>query len=228
MNTFELSKNLFNYSIDNPDKLKPGHIAIYFFALNLANKLGWPETFGIPTDMAMAHTGIKSNNTYLNYLNELFDFGLLKIIKRSKNQWQCNIIAISKISTAHDIAHEKHMIQHTKSTQYSTDSIIKPKTIKPKTNKTINISFDVFWDLYDHKTGSKEKAKKKWESLSDSVREKIIDHLPIFKKRHPEKEFRKHPQTYLNQKVWEAEDEWNEPVSDDGRYIPGQMKGMPW
>ena len=37
----------------------------------------------------------------------------------------------------------------------------KGKEIKGKEIKEINISFDIFWDLYDKKVGDKEKLKKK-------------------------------------------------------------------
>ena len=42
-------------------------------------------------------------------------------------------------------------------------------TFDKKTVKDINIEFDVFWDLYDKKIGSKSKCVKKWESLNEKV-----------------------------------------------------------
>ena len=79
--------------------------------------------------------------------------------------------------------------------------------LNSKDNKksNINISFDEIWNLYDYKTGTKEKLRKKWESLTDIEREKIKIHVPLYVKSTPDKQFRKHFQTYLNNRGWEDE-----------------------
>lgn len=78
----------------------------------------------------------------------------------------------------------------------------KEKEIK---NININIDFDIFWDLYDKKVGDKVKLKKKWDSLTDKERETAITHIPLYKKSKPDKQFRKDPQTYLNNKSFNDE-----------------------
>lgn len=78
------------------------------------------------------------------------------------------------------------------------------QTTKPK-SKPINIPFDVFWSLYDKKVGDKSKLKKKWEGLTEAERQKAIDTIPAYVKSTPNKQFRKHPQTYLNNKGWNDE-----------------------
>ena len=81
----------------------------------------------------------------------------------------------------------------------------KGKEIKGKEIKEINISFDIFWDLYDKKVGDKEKLKKKWASLQDKDRSQIIDYIPKYKMIQPEKKFRKDPQTFFNNSSWNDE-----------------------
>ena len=81
----------------------------------------------------------------------------------------------------------------------------KGKEIKGKEIKEINISFDIFWDLYDKKVGDKEKLKKKWESMQDMERQSIIDYIPRYKVTQPDKKFRKDPQTFFNNKSWNDE-----------------------
>ena len=81
----------------------------------------------------------------------------------------------------------------------------KGKEIKGKEIKEINISFDIFWDLYDKKVGDKVKLKKKWESLQDSDRKSIIDYIPKYKNIQPDKKFRKDPQTFFNNSSWNDE-----------------------
>lgn len=72
-------------------------------------------------------------------------------------------------------------------------------------NNKINIPFASFWDTYDKKVGDKFKVKRKWESLSNKDREKIMNVLPEYIEATPDKQFRKHPMTYLNNKGWEDE-----------------------
>ena len=79
------------------------------------------------------------------------------------------------------------------------------KRKETKLNKTINISFDSFWDLYDKKTGEKNKLSEKWNKLSDLEREAIMKYIPNYKLCQPDKKFRKDPQTFLNKCSWNDE-----------------------
>jgi hypothetical protein len=69
----------------------------------------------------------------------------------------------------------------------------------------INIPFDVFWNLYDKKKGDKEYLKEKWASFTNTVREEIIAYIPAYKNAQPDKQFRKDPKTFFNQKAWKDE-----------------------
>ena len=53
MNSYELSRAWFNFCFENPDKVNPNHSAIYFFAIEHCNRLGWKDKFGFPSQMAM-------------------------------------------------------------------------------------------------------------------------------------------------------------------------------
>lgn len=72
-------------------------------------------------------------------------------------------------------------------------------------NNTVNITFNEFWDLYDKKVGNKDLLEKKWLKLKDSEREQIMVYLPKYKISKPDKQFRKNPDTFLNQRGWEHE-----------------------
>lgn len=65
--------------------------------------------------------------------------------------------------------------------------------------------FDKFWDLYGKKVGEKGKIKRKFLSLSKADRVKIFETLPAYIASTPDKQYRKHPQTYLNNRSWEDE-----------------------
>ena len=81
-------------------------------------------------------------------------------------------------------------------------------------NNTINKNnmpdFDKFWNLYDYKTG-KDKAIKAWKRIFSDDKKKIFEVLPAYIQSTPNKQFRKHPATWLNGKHWE--DEIIQPIS---------------
>lgn len=107
VNLYLILRNLFNFSYENPDLIKPSHIAIYLFAVDRNNRMGWKEKFGLPTDDAMEATGIKSKTTYYKAVRGLEDMELIKIFELSKNQNTANIIsipAVSKFKLANDTA----------------------------------------------------------------------------------------------------------------------------
>lgn len=65
--------------------------------------------------------------------------------------------------------------------------------------------FDEFWNDYDKKVGDKEKLRKKWQNICVRDRKIIKDHIPKYKLAQPDKQYRKNPETYLNQKSWNDE-----------------------
>jgi uncharacterized protein YdaU (DUF1376 family) len=69
-------------------------------------------------------------------------------------------------------------------------------------DKNINIDFDFFWNDYDKKVGDKQKLKNKWNKLSDKDRNDIMNYLPLYIEAVPDKQFRKNPETFLNNKSW--------------------------
>lgn len=66
-------------------------------------------------------------------------------------------------------------------------------------------SFENFWDDYDKKIGNKGKLSRLWDKLSDDDKLKIKAYIPRYKAAKPDKQFRKNPQTFLNNKGWEDE-----------------------
>ena len=76
--------------------------------------------------------------------------------------------------------------------------------------------FDEFWEAYDKKTG-RTNAEKKWSNLSQGDRELILQHVPKYVKATPDKQYRKNPTTYLNQKAWLDED-----LPSNGKQVDGR------
>lgn len=140
INGYNLSRNWFNFCFANPEKIKPNHGALYFFCIEQCNRLGWKEKFGLPSSLAMETVGIKSHNTYLATVRDLVEFGFIKIIEKSKNQFTANIIALVNFDKAPIEALDRALINHTtkqgESTYQSTDSINKQETINQKQETT--------------------------------------------------------------------------------------------
>jgi len=187
MNSYELSRNFFDWSFENPHKVTPNHIALYFFCIEHCNRLGWKQNFGLPTTMAKEAIGIRSYNTYIKTLNDLVDFGFIIMIEKSKNQYSSNIIAISNFNKAHDKALDKamikHMIKQDESTVQSIDSINKHKTINNKQITIIEVEdyfiengyrkdvaekFYNYYNVSDWKDAKGNKVKN-WKQKAQSV-----------------------------------------------------------
>ena len=62
-------------------------------------------------------------------------------------------------------------------------------------------SFDDFWDLYDKKI-NRGKCEKKWNKQKQEVREEIMMHVEEYVKATPDEQYRKNPETYLNNSSW--------------------------
>ena len=145
MDVFKLSRQWFDWSFENPELIKPNHTALYFFIIEQCNRLGWKENFGLPTTMSKEAIGIKSYNTYIDTLNDLVEWGFIKMIEKSKNQYSSNIVAISNFDIAHNKALDKALIKHaskqSESTGESIDSIDIQETIEPETrNNSTSLS----------------------------------------------------------------------------------------
>lgn len=204
MNSYELSRNWFNWCFENPEKISPNHTAMYFFIIEHCNRLGWKEKFGLPMEMTKDAIGIKNYRTYSNTLNDLIEWGFITLVQKSKNQYSSNVIAIVKNTKANTKALDKAMQTHS---QKQVESIV--CIDKPNNNITIEqinniFSFDEFWNLYDKKTDRK-KCEDKYKKLSLVQIEKIKSALPIYIKSKPDVQYRKNPLTWLNGECWNDE-----------------------
>lgn len=65
-------------------------------------------------------------------------------------------------------------------------------------------TFEDFWNLYDKKE-DRPKCEKKWKKIQQEAREKIMLHVDDYVKATPDKQYRKHPATYLNNESWNDE-----------------------
>ena len=251
LDVYKLNRSFWDFAFENPTKIKPNHVAIYQFAIEHCNRLGWKKEFGFPTSMVLEATGIKSYSVFKTTFDELVNYGFIQVIEYSKNQWSSNIIALKENYKANIKALDKALIKHTSKhkqcTCQSTDSINiqlynitnlqctnilsyvsdlksdliecflnsievddlkdfleERKKVAPK-KESQKIDFEIVWDLYDKKKGDKDKLKIRWDKLSFTIQQLIIEHIPKYKKEQPDKQFRKHFETYLNNKSYNDE-----------------------
>ena len=92
-------------------------------------------------------------------------------------------------------------------------------------------NFKEWWELYDKKRG-KEKCYLKWRKMTLKEQQACIDATPAYVASTPDKQFRKDPLTYLNQKSWNDEiinrnhkDELRQQRLDDAAAIIAKYAG---
>ena len=197
MNSYKLTKVFFAWALENPEQINPNLAALYFYAIELCNSLGWKPKFTILTGQAMASIGIKSYHTYIKAFNELEKAGFIEVVTRSRNQYTANIIALSYFAEAQDEAPIKaseeadentdfantmlcqNLTKHTTKHSQSKDSI--HKTIK--TNNLQNLKHLRTFLQNDQKTPPKETVlnfSQFWELYDKKV--KKVRAEKIFKK----------------------------------------------
>lgn len=209
MNSYELSRNWFNWCFENPEKISPNHTAMYFFIIEHCNRLGWKEKFGLPMEMTKDAIGIKNYRTFTNTLNDLIEWGFIKLLQKSKNQYSSNVIAIAKNTKAKTKALDKAMQMHCQKQVHDIVCIDKPNnniTIEQINNI---LSFDQFWEMYGKKTDRK-KCEIKYKKLSLDQIEKIKVSLPHYIKSQTNIQYRKNPLSWLNGECWNDEVKPNE------------------
>jgi len=153
MNSYELSRAWFDYSFNHPDKIKPIHTSIYFFAIEHCNRLGWKTKFGFPTSMVLEATGIKSYSSYKKHFDEIVEFGFFKVHEYSKNQYSSNVIELTLNTKANNKALDKALSKHSIKQLQSTVSINKQVTIEQGTIEQRKLSFGESLQPYVEKFG---------------------------------------------------------------------------
>lgn len=230
-NGYVLTSKWFNFAAENSKRVECKHTATYLYIVEQFNKRNWVEVIGLPTDFTMTVLNIGSYKTYKKVIEDLIEFGFIKIVEKAKNQNTSNKIALVKNTKADTKAIPKHIPKQVESDYHSTSSI--DKLLNIETIKLINnnaalidnnlskwikqeiensmpenekaTAFELFWSKYPKKV-AKDKCKKKFLSLSNDDIETIKNTIDGFLSHKPFPTYNHpNPETYLNQKRWQDE-----------------------
>ncbi len=172
----------------------------------------WKETFdNLPDEYAGKL--IKHIFAYVNDENPITDDLVIKAVfpnikntlKRDLEKWENQLEqrreAGRKSAELRKAKSNDRSISYNEPTRNPTvnDNVSVSVSVSDKNKE--DISFDEFWDLYDKKV-SREKAEKKWNTLSAKDKELIMQFIPKYKEYQPDKKFRKDPTTFFNNKTW--------------------------
>lgn len=186
---YELSRKWFDFCFENQDRINVNHTALYMWYLEKWNRSGHVQKLSITTSESMMAIGIKNHNTYSKTLKDLIEFGFIEMVKKSFNQYQCNIISLSqksskqskksaldksimlsqkssKQSESIDKAPYKATVKHHTKQSESIDSINKPlnqETIKPINQETTE-------DIFSLKNSQKNFEEIKMPFTSENFR----------------------------------------------------------
>lgn len=181
INGYSLSRQWFDFADDNPEKIKPAHGILWHYLIELNNKVNWKEKFGLPTVCSMEALGIKSYNTYKATLDDLIEFGFIKLITKSQNQYTSNIVALSNFNKAPYKALDKALTKHTTE---QNDIYKQEKTIQTVINNEPFMS-DAFSTDYTPSTIFYSLAYQLWMQCYDNRVTKKIKPI-ILQKAKPE------------------------------------------
>lgn len=103
MNGYQLTRQWFEWRFNNPGKLSSSHAELYFYIVDRWNYFNQKSEFGLPRLHTMEVLSIGSRNTYKKLFNDLIEYGFIKLIRESSNQYHhASIIALSKFEQAPD------------------------------------------------------------------------------------------------------------------------------
>ena len=144
-NGYDLSRKWFDFAFEHSE-VKCQHTALFMWIIELNNRLGWKEQFGIPTNATMEGLHIGNKRTYLDALSDLAKWNFIQIISESKNQYSSTIISIcrSKKATALHTALDTALIQHSNGIEHSIEHSSAPidkqrnqETKKQRNNRVV-------------------------------------------------------------------------------------------
>jgi hypothetical protein len=140
------------------------------------------------------------------FIPKFIDFQYGRELKYSNPAVRSVIEVLKKYQLIDYIPKTKIIEGATKELQSTLQGVKDKDKVKDKIKDENNtrFTFETFWKLYDKNTG-KDKCLKRWKTISDNDKKLILNSLHKYIIATPNKQFRKNPFTYLQEKSWEDE-----------------------
>lgn len=100
MNGYQLTDAWFEFRFQHPEKVTHAHTELYFYLVYHWNKLSQKEKIGLPSAVTMEATGIRNYKTYRKCIQDLAEFGFIRIVSEAINQHQAMVVAWGKNTKA--------------------------------------------------------------------------------------------------------------------------------
>lgn len=104
---YSLSRQWFEFTFETEEMITPTHTALYFWIVELNNRLQWKPVIGLPTGYSMQAIGLKTYRSYKKTFDDLIRWGFIELKAKSHNQHTCNQIALVLKSKAQSKAKQK-------------------------------------------------------------------------------------------------------------------------
>lgn len=179
-NGYDLSRRWFDFAFENAEA-KCQHTALFMWIIELNNRLGWKEQFGLPTHATMEGLHIGNKSTYINALRDLAKWNFIQIVSESKNQYASTVVSLcrSKKVTAQVTALDTALIQQSNGIDMGSVPIDKQRnqeTKKPRNNRVV-FTPPTENDIYNFMGILNTKAGGKWDEAKINTESKnCFDH----------------------------------------------------
>lgn len=142
-NGYDLSRRWFDFAFEHAEA-KCQHTALFMWIIELNNRLGWKEQFGLPTHATMEGLHIGNKSTYINALRDLAKWNFIQIVKESKNQYASTVVSLcrSKKATAQVTALDTALIQQSNDIDTGSVPIDKQRNQETKKPRNNDIGLD--------------------------------------------------------------------------------------
>lgn len=146
---------------------------------------------------------LKNIEKTLNQLPENIKKIYVEFVKPPDSLYTASIQPVDTLSTA--CRHPVTSVRQIENESENENEVENKKRVyESKNEKNKDEKFELFWELYNRKVGKNE-CLRLWGKIKDEDKKKIFETLPAYVNSTPDKQFRKHPATYLRNKSWEDE-----------------------
>lgn len=134
---YSLSRAWFDFAFENQE-CKCTHTALYLWIVELNNRLGWKEKFGLPTSVTMEGLSIGNRGTYKNALDDLERWGFIKVLQKAKNSSTSCIIEVCQFKNEQALIQALDQAMTRQSTGIASSTVPIDKQVNKKTIKQSN------------------------------------------------------------------------------------------